>query len=261
LKAHFYLRDFFGLARLRWGAPLLVLGLVGLLFPAAPSERSQHLRWLFHCWFLSGIIFYALGAKELTVNPYNLHIVDPALAGLAAPGLLVAGAALARFSSPVIARAAIFLFILATPVLQREHFREMYAPYGYTGYELGTALARVSQPPDLVITVSVWERDPVAIYYSRRRGWFFPPFWPEIAAREGRIWGIENESEAIQMFDQLRLDGAQWFGIVSGPGDWRDQRRRFRDTAPRLLAHIERASELVEENSDWTIYRIRPLPK
>ena len=261
LKAHFYLRDFFHYARIRWGASLLVLGLVGLLLSAAPSERSQHLRWLFHFWFLSGIIFYALGAKELTVNPHNLHIFDPALAGLAAQGLLVAGAALARFSSPVIGRAAIILFIWATPVLQREHLRQMYAPYAYTGYELGTALARVSQPSGLVITVSVWEYDPVAIYYSRRRGWIFPPFWPEVGARKGRLWGIENESEAIQMFDRLRLDGAQWFGIVSGPGDWGDQRRRFRDTAPRLLAHIERTSEVVEDNSDWTIYRIRPLPK
>jgi hypothetical protein len=64
---------------------------------------------------------------------------------------------------------------------------------------------------------------------------------------------IGDEPAAIRLFDQLRVEGAQWFGIVA------EQRMKFRETTPQLLAHIERTAELVDENHDWAIYRILPL--
>jgi hypothetical protein len=64
-----------------------------------------------------------------------------------------------------------------------------------------------------------------------------------------------NEPAAIQLFDRLRSDGAKWFGIVA------EQRKKFRETVPQLLAHIEGTTELVDEDRDWAIYRIHPPPK
>ena len=135
--------------------------------------------------------------------------------------------------------------------LDMRHLRSSYTAYALQSYEMGTALARISQPSDLVVTVANAIGDPVAVYYSRRRGWVFPPAWP------GVKWSADpvEEPAAIRLFDQLRLNGAKWLGIVA------TQRAKFRETAPRLLAHIESTTELVDENRDWAIYRIPPPRK
>jgi hypothetical protein len=131
---------------------------------------------------------------------------------------------------------------------EMRRLRYVYHPYAHQSYELGAALARISRPSDLVVTVANAISDPVAIYYSRRRGWVFPPAWP-------RADWWEDEPAAIQLFDRLRRDGAKWFGIVA------EQRTKFRETTPRLLAHIESTAELVAEDRDWAIYRIPSLAK
>lgn len=88
-----------------------------------------------------------------------------------------------------------------------------------------------------------------AVYAAHAHGWVFPPAWP------GVNWGqdIVDESAAIRLFDRLRLDGAKWFGIIA------EQRTRHHDTLPRLVAHIENTTELVDQNHDWSIYRILSL--
>jgi hypothetical protein len=63
---------------------------------------------------------------------------------------------------------------------------------------------------------------------------------------------IADEPAAIQLFDRLRVEGAKWFGIVA------EQSAKFRKATPRLLAHIEGTTELVDQDRDWAIYRILP---
>ena len=247
LKAGYFRHELARSAKWLWGVPLLAAALVGLLFPFAQSGKGN-LRWLFHSWFLSGIIFYAFGAQELVQNPWNLHIIDPALAGLAAPGLLVAGKAIARLHLPLIGRAAVMLIIGAMHGLEMSNLRSGYHAYAQESYELGIALARISRPSDLVVTVANAIGDPVAIYYSRRRGWVFPPVWPGADPWQD----IADEPAAIQLFDRLRVEGAKWFGIVA------EQSAKFRKATPRLLAHIEGTTELVDQDRDWAIYRILP---
>lgn len=199
-------------AESQWGVPLLASALGGLLFPSA-RHTSRNLRWLFHWWLLAGIIFYGFGARELTDNPWNFHIIDPALAGLAGQGLLVASAALARLHVPLSGRAAVILIIVSLHSLQmRQHLRLSYTAYARQSYEMGATLAQISQPTDLVVTVSNAIGDPVAIYYSHRRGWVFPPPWPGV-----KWWWVDPADElvSIELFDKLRSNGARWFGIVA----------------------------------------------
>jgi hypothetical protein len=91
---------------------------------------------------LAGIIFYGLGAQELVQNPWNLHIVDPALAGLATQGLLVAGATLARLGLSLTGRAALILIIVSLHGMEMTRLRLAYQEYARQGYELGKALKR-----------------------------------------------------------------------------------------------------------------------
>jgi hypothetical protein len=170
-------------------------------------------------------------------------------AGLAEQGLLVVGAVLGRLHLPLIGRAGVMLFIAAMHGFEMRHLRAVYGARAHQSYELGVALARISQPSDLVITVANWTGDPVAVYYSRRHGWVFPPAWPAVNWTED----IVDESAAIQLFDRLRLNGAKWFGIVA------EQRTKYHDTLPRLVAHIKSTTKLVDQNHDWSIYRILPL--
>jgi hypothetical protein len=245
LKAGYFLHEFAHVAKGLWGIPLCAAILLGLLF-RPPESGTRKLCWLFHWWFLASLMFYACSAQEVVQNPWNLHIVDPALAGLAARGLLVAWVALARLRLPPTGRAAAIVIIVALHGLEMSHLRSVYHAYARQGYELGTALARISRPSDLVVTVANAIGDPVVIYYSRRRGWVFPPVWPNADPWQD----IADEPAAIQLFDQLRVEGARWFGIVA------EQRTKFRERTPRLLAHIESTTELVDENRDWAIYRI-----
>jgi hypothetical protein len=250
LRARYFLPELFDTAEWLWGAPLLASALAGFLLPPAPGGKSN-LRRLFHWWFWGGAVFYAFGAQELVRNPWNLHAVDPALAGLGGEGLLMAGAVLARLHLPLIGRTAAIAVIVVTHGFEMRHLRWMYRAYASQSYELGRSLARTSSPSDLVVTVANSIGDPVAIYYSQRRGWVFPPAW------SGVHWAADvvNEPAAIQLFDRLRSDGAKWFGIVA------EQRKKFRETVPQLLAHIEGTTELVDEDRDWAIYRIPPPPK
>jgi hypothetical protein len=121
LKAHYFWRRLYFDAKQLWGIPLLASVLLGLLFPPAQAKASNQLRWLFHYWFLAGIIFYAFGAQELVINLWNLNILYPALAGLAAQGLLVTGSALGRLGLSTIGQAAIVLFIVATPGFESQN--------------------------------------------------------------------------------------------------------------------------------------------
>lgn len=147
-----------------WGVPLLVLAFIGLLL--APTRNSAaSLPWLFHFWALAAAVLYAFGAEELVENPWNFHIADPALAGLAGQGLLVLWIVISRFR-----KVALLLLIIVL-----KNLRALYTPYGRESRELGLALASVSRPDDLVITIAHDIGDPTAIYYSHRRGWVFPP--------------------------------------------------------------------------------------
>jgi hypothetical protein len=90
----------------------------------------------------------------------------------------------------------------------------------------------------------------VAIYYSGRHGWVFPP--AETWASFNWSDGITDEREAIRLLEELRNQGADWFGVVE------NQKVRMRKNNPQLTEYLARTFELDSETPDWTIYRIPP---
>jgi hypothetical protein len=125
-----------------------------------------------------------------------------------------------------------------------------YQPLSESGYKMGLALRQMTQPDDLVVTFPEFLGDPVAIYYSRRHGWVFPPAftWSEITGDWDDV--IQND-QAIRWLQDLRTKGARWVGIV------RHQKDRIWRLNPDLADYVQREFELREEHPEYMVYRTR----
>ncbi|GAB4376465.1 MAG: glycosyltransferase family 39 protein [Elainellaceae cyanobacterium] len=247
-----------------WTWPVLFLTIFGLLFPffrklhsfnsnniQLINQISLQIPWLFHWWLLSGVVFYLVGAQELTHNAWNFHIITPAIASLTGFAIVMIVSITTRFFKPIIAGTlALVLFIIIFAAGQKG-LVPMYYSRSEHSYKLGMALQQVSQPGDTVITIANDIGDPVALYYSKRHGWIFPPAWAGVA------WAnptIEKDDEAVELFEDLRSQGADWFGIVN------EQKQRLQQNNKKFFEYIQQTNQLYQEHVEWTIYRVPPTP-
>jgi len=242
-----------------WTMPVIVLVSLGLVVPpdvarhaagesteSASAGRGARAPWLFHLWIVACAMYYVIGAKELVTNPWNFHIVNPAAAALAANAI----AAIARLGptslrrpGAIIVAAAALLVIGVSGQLGLQY---MYTGYARESYSLGLALRDMTQPDDLVVTMANDFGDPVAIYYSRRRGWVFPP------AEQGHAWDRlpDDDAATIRMLEELRAQGAKWLGIVD------ERKKDFWLSHPKLVEHVKRTCEFKIKADQYVIYRI-----
>jgi hypothetical protein len=128
--------------------------------------------------------------------------------------------------------------------------------YALNGFRMGRALERQSKPGDTVVTIADDVGDPIPIFYSRRRGWVFPPahyqdVWP--------VWSRfpTDESLTIRMFEDLRSEGADYLGIVASPKDDTPGRADFWKNNPRFVEHINRTCAFITKTPYYVLYRIR----
>ncbi|RYE11146.1 MAG: glycosyltransferase family 39 protein [Hyphomicrobiales bacterium] len=253
LRNGFYLPDLRELVDawyLTW--PLLLLSLIGLLLrpPARDDRGKAPLGWFFHAWLLGGTVLFLVAAREIVNNPWNLHILSVPIAAFAGRGLVVAaglGGSGASAGSIVRAGGICLFLVLVCALPSRLYLSKAYAQ---TGYELGTELASLSAPGDLVIAVSSTVGDPIAVYYSRRRGWVFPPGGGDTD------WSrLRDDSEAISLLEELRAEGAAWLGIAKNARD--SEGRRFLEHHKGLLTHLDQSAEIAAETDSYVIYRLR----
>lgn len=251
-----------------WGLPVLGLVLLGLIAlpvrrpvgtvlhrdkPGGEAVEDSLARlpkapYLFHWWLLACLLYYLIGAAELVQNPWNFHIINPAAAALAGSALVMVASAAKRIGGTLLA-AVVFLF----PLFSILYFGQiglsyMYYPYAQRSYQMGLALRQITEPDDLVVTIAEAVGDPIAIFYSQRYGWTFPPAWP------GRNWGQlpADEDEAIALFEELRAQDAAWFALMN------EHYEQIEQEYPRFAEHIEESCELAQEGSGWAIYHIHP---
>ena len=243
-----------------WTKPVIVLVLIGLCLRPPQwhrsagddrglGDRSGKAPWLFHWWMFAGVMYYLIGAKELVINSWNFHIINPAAAALAGHTLIVMALGANRIARALGSLVTVAIILLIITGFGQKHLKDMYnPPWGSTkNYKLGLALHQVSDPEDLVVTIPFGTTEPVAIYYSQRRGWSFPPAWPGVGWWDGKI---EDDQEAIRLFEELRTQGADWLGIVNSRQDV------LRENNPKFMQYIERTCELKQETSEYVIYRI-----
>ena len=236
------------------------------IFATKRTRSSQGLSykapWFFHWWLFAAALYYFIGARELVDNPWNFHIFNPAVAALAGYGMLKVGTFLASVLSPLLARysshkstrkivfiTTIFAVLLVISSVSHVRLKGMYSrPWGEESYELGQLLRQVSQPGDMVMSMSSDLGDPNVIYYSQRRGWTFPP------ANNDIDWSVfpEDESDSIEMFEDLRVRGTNWLAITQ------TQVPVLQTEYPTLAKHIEANCQIQTESEFGSICKIVP---
>jgi hypothetical protein len=246
-----------------WTKPFALLVLLGIVLPppyskfagedqkSSSSEDFIRLPWIFHWWVLGFSIFYLIGAKELVINAWNFHSLNPAAAAFAGHALIRIKDYLSNFIKTPASLAIILTILFVFGGYGQKKLHNMYFPPepewdGTEGYKMGLVLKELSEPGELVVTVSNDIGEPVPIYYSSRRGWVFPPPLNEINWTQ-----LVEDKQAIKLFEDLRRKGADWFGIVQ------EHREELWEKNPVFMEYITKTCSLVKEDSSWgVIYKI-----
>lgn len=258
LDRNFYLPQAWKSAR-DWLLTLPVVALVMLGLLAGPPPASEApagpARWVFHAWLAGFVVLYLAAAREITANPWNFLILLPAAAAFAGRGLIAVwqlGGKPADVMRPLLRTLIVLAIVFAFGT--RPGIAFVKSPFAADSQRLGERLAEVSQPGDLVITVARQVGDPVAVYYSRRRGWVFP------AGGGARDWSsfLADQNEAIAELESLRAQGASWFGVVRGARDTRQ--RTFEEHHKALMAYLDRTAERTVDEDGLLIYRLNGAP-
>ena len=232
--------------------PILMLAGIGALFapPESGKPAALGLGWFFHLWLLGAAAIYFLAAREISVNVWNYHIFSVPLAAFAGRGLLLVAAAAGGRADQFggVARAiAVYAVVIVTATLPA--ITIMKRPLASSGMELGNALSVLSLPGDYVIAVGPQVGDPVAIYYSRRHGWNFPP------AGGQYDWSVlVDNATAISQLAAMKAAGAKWFGVTKNARD--SQGRLFLEHHKELLEHLDKTATRDVDNDVFVIYRL-----
>lgn len=250
----FFLEDLWDVA-VWWfcGYPVLLLAGAGLwMVPArSPAGRNRALAMVPQVWLLGALLVYLLAAREVTANPWNLHMLLGPLALFCGRGLivLVEMDRTAFVSVTGLSRAGILILSVmvfsSLPLTQ-----QLKEPVAEEARLLGQELDVLAGPEDLVIAIGPEVGDPIGIYYSRRRGWVFPP------GGGTRDWSrfVEDDATAIAQLEDLRAQGARWFGVTRNAKDRLD--RSFFEHHAGLVEYLGSIATLAADTDDYVIYRL-----
>ncbi|MBB4641253.1 ArnT family glycosyltransferase [Rhizorhapis suberifaciens] len=236
-----------------YGYPLLLLMAVGIFAPPPKTAegRDPVLIYIPLLWLVAGGIVYLAAAREMNNNPWNFHFFHIPLAIFAGRGMLL----LATFerTSIVAAPALTRLGVILMLVMAGSTFplvATMKRPYAENAMLMGKRLAELKRPGDLSAVVSPDVGDPIAIYYSRGRGWVFP------LGGGDTDWAtfLEDDASAIAQLEKLRAEGADWFAVAKNAED--NTGRNFLKHHAGVIAHLNATAKLVDDNERYMIYQL-----
>jgi 4-amino-4-deoxy-L-arabinose transferase-like glycosyltransferase len=239
-----------------WTWPVAALVLIGLLLP--PSNRGTNepqaktAPWFFH-WFGAALVLqYLIEAQHLVVDPNNMHLWNPFAAAMGAHAIVSISQWIRRRGFESLGITAAMAILVIVGVVGRQQLTSRYRPTYASSYYLGTKVSKISQPNDLIISFGL---NPCTIYYSRLRGWLFPP---------AEVWhtplGWDYGDHDIQSMKSLWAQGAKWLAISNSNDSYIDANDLNRGRGKNLWAYIRANFELYEENEDGMIFRIPAYP-
>lgn len=239
-----------------WGWPVLVFLAVGAFArpPQAAGGSARPAPLLFEIWLAGACVIYLMAARELTDNPWNFTIFAAPVAALAGRGLRVVMAA-SRITSTI--RAAATSLLLVAVLCLSARAGSGLVKYTYTAdddRELGLELGRLSAPGDLVVVSGTRAGTPLPIYYSRHKGWVFPPP-PE---QENFMIYTDDGAASVHLLETLKGRGAKWFGFVKQGNDFSEPPRLFREHYSQLIRHLDETAERAAETESYVIFRLPP---
>jgi hypothetical protein len=142
----------------------------------------------------------------------------------------------------------LIVMILASGLVGSKEVKQTYL--ATADHALGDALAKLAGPDELVVVSGGIAGNPVAIYYSRRRGWIFPlPDYFTVYMEDGE--------PAIAVIKDLSRRGARWFGVVKSAADLSDPPQTFMQHHRRLLGYLATNHSLEADSSNYQIYKLR----
>jgi hypothetical protein len=225
------------------------LMIVGLFIPF--SGRFRH---LFHWWFAAMLLFIVFaGDGNARHRWYQLPLV-PVAAALAGRACDAGLRLLARRTNVrAIAIAASALFFAALGYQSYQALRPIYTPWALPGLNAGLEVDRLAPPDALVISAT--DGDPTMLYYSRRKGWHFPPMQgEELALRgDGRArtapWPT-NGRQAIDQIETFHQQGASYLIFTQDTFYYLRLTGQYSD----LQKHLDGRYRRIRETNQYIIF-------
>ena len=228
------------------GFPAIYLFILGLLFlpPQNKSNNSPGLKWFFHFMLLGCLFYYFIGGRELVRNPWNFHLFLPVISVFCGRSLIILFSYNHLSTKQIfIPIALVFLLILWNNVRMLKQ-RLFFDPGAAQGYLMGKELKALKQPGELVITLPHNIGDPVAIYYSGGKGFLFPPAYKWAPTELPK-----EDEECIAILEDLRSQGADWFGIVD------KHFQEISNNRPAFKKYLDNNMKMVKQTNDFILYK------
>jgi 4-amino-4-deoxy-L-arabinose transferase-like glycosyltransferase len=253
-EKYFFERNYFHLETRLWGTPFIILSLMGLIVSLMRKRLRSYtdhiyptgssFPYLFHVWLLGCLLFYLIGARELSYNPWNFHVFSPVIAIFSGRAIVFILSSGRNRMIGFLQFAFVFVVIAITNFhLLKNLFRY---PYIVADYQMGKALQTAIKPGDLVVTFAADPGDPTSIFYSGARGWVFPPYGSELGAQLST-----DDRKNIASIEDLRRKGAGWFGIVN------EHYTDIKANHPEFACFLQSNYTVEKETEKFVIFRMK----
>lgn len=213
---------------------LFALALLGALV----VPRGKQMR-LFHWWLAAMLLFIFVAGYGNRHQWYQLPLVPIAavFAGCACAWI----AARAPIPRVLLALGAVLL-VVSFGISSYFCVQPLYRPAAAGLRDLGLELNEATTANALIIAAT--NGDPTVFYYAHRKGWHF--------LGDGVYDGNPLDSaQIIANLEKLRSRGATHLVFYAGTQWWLDYYKEFAD-------HLANTATLVEQNSEFTIYKLAP---
>jgi 4-amino-4-deoxy-L-arabinose transferase-like glycosyltransferase len=257
IRRYYFVPDFFRhLLGWLWTWPVAILVAIGLVVSPLKQQKNEPAikgaPWFFHWFGVALVIQYFVEARHLVDDPNNIHIWNPFAAAIGGNAIASVSQLIGRRGFEFLRITAIIAIIVIVGLVARQRLKSPYSPYYASSYHIGTKLTKIAGPNDLIISFGL---NPCTIYYSKLRGWPFPPT---------EVWhtplGFDYGELDIKALKSLWERGAKWLVISNSNDDYLNANDFKQGRGKDVWTYIQSNFELYDESEDGMIFRLPAYP-